>query len=185
MFNERPWLAGGTGILLAGGVLAFTAAAGGGGAGGLDLALRAAHVLAAIVWGGLIVFVNFVQLEALRIAAHEDRAAIVREIVPRTGRAFTAAAHATLVTGLVLLVPVGSSVFSRPVLLAAVVGGSAMWAIVQFVLRPGIARITGATVASDEDKARARVSIAFWARVNLVLVTPVTVLMLVAAHGGL
>lgn len=149
------------------------------------ITMRVLHVLAAMVWAGLIVFVNVVQLAALKAVADAERPVIVRHIAAPVARLFTGAAHATLATGFVMLVPLGASIHHRIVLLLAVAGGIAMWAIVQFILRPNVARITGKVAATDAEKAAARASIATWAPVNLVLVIPVTVAMVVAAHAGL
>lgn len=148
-----------------------------------DIVLRGSHVLAGLVWAGFIVFVNFVQLIALAEAAEQERPVIVRLIVARTARVFTAAAHATLATGVMLLVLVWPNLAYRPMLTAGIIGGVAMWAIVQFILRPNVARITGRVSAGDQEKDEARRSIALWARVNLVLVAPVTLAMLLAGHG--
>lgn len=148
-----------------------------------DIVLRGSHVFAAFVWAGFIVFVNFVQLAALAEAADAERPIVVRLIVARTARVFTAAAHATLLTGVLLLVLVWPDLAYRPMLTAGLIGGVAMWAIVQFILRPSVARITGRAGANDQEKAAARGAIARWARINLVLVLPVTLAMLLAGHG--
>lgn len=150
-----------------------------------DLVLRGAHVAAAVVWAGFIVFVNFVQLAALSEAGDGERPVLVRLIVTRTARVFIAAAHATLATGILLLVLMWPDFAHRPLLMAGIVGGIAMWAIVQFILGPSVARVAGRVVASDAEKAAARAAIALWARINLALVVPVTFAMLVAAHAGL
>ena len=134
---------------------------------------------------GFIVFVNFVQLAALRDANETERPAIVRHIVPRTARVFTGAAHATLFTGILMLLPSMPTLVARPLLLGSVVAGVAMWAIVQFILRPNVQRITGKVAASDPEKAQARMTIARWARINLVLVIPTAVAMMIAAHAGM
>ncbi|MCB1506834.1 MAG: hypothetical protein KDJ47_17850 [Hyphomicrobiaceae bacterium] len=149
------------------------------------LTVRALHVLAAMIWAGLIVFVNVVQLAALKAVTDAERPIIVRHIAGPSARVFTGAAHATLATGIIMAIPLGGSLFHRPVLLLALLGGLVMWAIVQFVLRPNVARITGKVAATDAEKGAARTAIATWARVNLMLVIPVTVVMLVAAHAGL
>lgn len=182
---DNPWRASMLGGALAMVVLALT----GGGAvetsTAVGMAMRVPHVLAAMVWAGLIVFVNFVQLAALKAVSDAERPLIVRHIAAPAARLFTAAAHATLVTGAIMLVPLGAAVHHRIVLLLAVAGGIAMWVIVQFVLGPNIARITGKMAASEAEKAAARVAVATWARINLVLVVPVSVAMLVAAHAGM
>ncbi|MGD9783204.1 MAG: hypothetical protein AB7E80_03015 [Hyphomicrobiaceae bacterium] len=182
----NPKRAAGAGAVLAAAVfLLWAIAAKADAAAVLDAVMRSLHLGGAIVWGGLIVFVNAVQLVALREADEGERAAIVKLIVPRTARLFKGAAHAVLATGLVLALPIGGGIHHRPLLLGAILGGVAMWAIVQFVLGPAIARITGRVPAEAAEKAAARATVARWAPVNLILLLPVTVSMLLAAHGGL
>ncbi len=182
---ESPWRAAGIGTALALAVIVpatiGTMDAHGAGA----LVLRGIHLLAAMVWGGFIVFVNFVQLRALKVVSDAERPTIVRHIAGPSARAFTAAAHATLLTGILLLVPLGAGFIYRPLLIVGVLGGIAMWAIVQFILGPNVARLTGKIAASDAEKGAARAAIGLWARVNLVLLIPVSLAMLYGAHTGL
>lgn len=181
---DSPWRAtalglGACGVMLAAGMVLIGVER----AAFADIVLRGSHVLAAFVWAGFIVFVNFVQLLALAEAADAERPIVVRLIVARTARVFAAAAHATLLTGVLLLVLVWPDLAYRPLLTAGMIGGVAMWAIVQFILLPNVARITGRVSANDQEKAAARGAIALWARINLVLVLPVTLAMLLAGHG--
>ncbi|MFN3868408.1 MAG: hypothetical protein ACK4MF_05005 [Hyphomicrobiaceae bacterium] len=150
----------------------------------LGVAARFLHVAGAIVWGGMIVFVNVVQLAALAAASDAERPVIVRRIVPGSTRLFTIAADVTLATGLAMTWPVHQSLPHRPMLMLGILGGIAMWAIVRVVLRPAIARITGEVAATDAEKAAARARVALYARVNLALLLPVTLAMLVASHAG-
>lgn len=182
---ESPWPAATLGLALTLVIVALPVAYQFDATSAFAVAMRALHVLAAMVWAGLIVFVNFVQMAALKAVSDADRPLIVRHIAGPAARVFTAAAHATLATGAIMLLPLGAAVHHRIVLLLAVAGGIAMWVIVQFVLGPNIARITGKMAASEAEKAAARVAVATWARINLVLVIPVSVAMLVAAHAGM
>ena len=182
---ENPWRAAGLGAVLALVSLGYAAITSLDGHSAGVLAVRALHLIASMIWVGLIVFVNFVQLKALQAATDETRPALVGLIAVPVARTFTGAAHATLATGVIMIAPVMGSVPGRPLLLAGVVGGIAMWAIVQFILRPNVARIAGKVAATANEKAVARTAIALWARVNLILAIPVTVAMLVAAHAGL
>lgn len=148
------------------------------------LGMRILHVMAAGVWGGFIVFVNLVQLNALALATEAERPVIVSRIVPATSRVFTVAADATLATGLLLTVPLHSSLMVRPALLLGIAGGIAMWAIVRFVLKPNVARVTGALPVTPAERQEARARVALFARINLALLLPVTTAMLLAAHAG-
>lgn len=183
-FVDSPVLAVvlGTGLALALLLLASLGAGLSGHQAGVML-VRIAHAGGAIVWGGFVVFVNLVQLAALKASSETERPVIVRQIVPRTARVFTIAADVTLLTGLIMLAPFVAGLSGRPLLLLGVAGGIAMWAIVRFVLKPAIARVTGQVSADDGQRAAARSAIALWARVNLVLLLPVTVAMLLAGHG--
>lgn len=183
-FVDSPLVATALGVVVALAlVLLANLGAGLGGHTAGVMLVRIAHVAAAMVWGGFIVFVNLVQLTALAAASDAERPVIVRQIVPRTARVFAIAADVTLLTGLVMLAPFVAHLSSRPLLLLGVAGGIAMWAIVRFVLKPAVARVTGRVAVSDAERASARTAIALWARVNLVLVLPVTVAMLLAGHG--
>lgn len=157
------------------------------GAGGQELAgmaVRWIHVFSAFIWGGFIIFVNLVQLVVIGELNESERPVLLRRVLPRVAKLFTAAAHATLLTGLFLLVPLHKTLGQRPVLLLAVAGGLSMWAIVQFVLRPNVCRVTGRIPASAEEIAVARGNVTLWARVNLLLVLPVSAGMVAAAHWG-
>ncbi len=180
----NPWRASLIGLVVGVATLAYVALAADVHAAG-TLATRSAHVFAAMVWAGLIVFVNIVQLTALKSVSDAERPVIVRQIAGPTARLFTGAAHATLATGLIMVAQLGADLHHRPLLLMSVLGGLAMWAIVQFILRPNVARVTGKVAAGDAEKAVARAAIATWAPINLIFVIPVTVAMLVAAHAGM
>ncbi len=182
---DSPWRASAVGAVLTVALVVLAAGSAFDATSATAMTFRALHVLAAMVWVGLIVFVNFIQLKALKACADAERPVIVRHIAGPVAQLFTGAAHATLLTGVVMLIPIGAAVHQRILLMLAVLGGIAMWAIVQFILRPNVARITGKAAASDAEKAIARQAILTWARVNLVLAIPVSVVMLVAAHTGL
>lgn len=182
-FARGPLPATAVGALLSAFLLAAVVAESGADM-GLGIAARFLHVAGAIVWGGAIVFVNVVQLAALAAASDAERPVIVRRIVPGSTRLFTIAADVTLATGLAMTWPVHHSLPDRPMLLLGILGGIAMWAIVRFVLRPAVSRITGEVAASDAEKAAARARVALYARVNLALLLPVTLTMLIASHAG-
>src|SRR5262245_5481723 len=69
--------------------------------------LRLIHVLAAMVWVGLVVFVNFVQLVALKAADETGRGVIHTAIVPRVAWWFRHASTVTVLSGALLLVFAG------------------------------------------------------------------------------
>lgn len=149
--------------------------------------VRAAHVLLAMVWVGLIWFVNKVQLDVLREADDADRAAVLRWIVPRVAVQFRHAATWTVVTGIVLLVAMGY--------LSRAPSGAALWlwigsalglvmlGFVHAKIAPALRTILDSSVQDVALKAGARETLRFYARANLVLALVVTLAMLVAAHG--
>ncbi len=150
------------------------------------LLFRALHVLAAMVWVGLIVFVNVIQLAVLSEAPDADRKAILTHIVPRTARMFGHAANVTVVTGLVLLVALGY--FSRPPpdalwMWIGTVGGFAMLGFVHARISPALRVVLDPQMSDAASKAEARETVRFYARLNLLLSVPVTFAMLAAAHG--
>lgn len=167
--------------------------------GGLDgasfvsLLLRYVHVLAAIAWVGLILFVNFIQLPATQEA--KDRGPLNRHIVRPVTTTFRHASHLTLATGAVMLVTsgyalsqwmygshVGVPLLRELLLWGGAAGAVAMWAVVHAVIGPNVDVILSAE-ASDEAKNAARVKVRNFARINLILALPVTFAMVAAAHS--
>lgn len=161
-----------------------------------SLLLRYAHVLGAMTWVGLIVFVNFVQIHAVEKGGDDVRAAVLRWIVPGVAASIRHAAHLTLASGALLLVTTGylldQWVFAteiympelrKTVLWAGAFGGLVMWTIVQFAIWPNLRIVLGEVPADQAAKAAARERVRSHARVNLVLAPPVVLAMMAAAHG--
>ncbi len=161
----------------------------------LSVLLRFLHILSAMIWVGLIFFVNFIQLGALQEADEPARGAITRWIVPRVASAFRHVAHLTVLTGALLLIPtgylLGDLVFSSAVymsgpralmLAAGALGGILMWVFVTMVIWPSLKVVLGRTPGDAQAQARARHTVKRYARLNLVLAIPVTFLMVAAAH---
>jgi hypothetical protein len=155
---------------------------------------RLVHVGAAMLWIGMIWFVNFIQLIALREMDEAGQSMLLTHIVPRVTRLFSIASHVVLASGAILLLTTGylfdrwvfpSSVYIPPsrviMLWLGTIAGLAMWVLVQTVIRPGIAVLLDQTRNSAE-VAEARQRIAMAARINLVLAAPVTFAMVAAAH---
>ncbi|MEZ5818410.1 MAG: hypothetical protein R3D44_15125 [Hyphomicrobiaceae bacterium] len=155
---------------------------------------RFVHIGAAMVWVGMIWFVNFIQLVALKEADAAGRNALLVHVVPKVTALFSMASHVVVASGGVLLLTTGylfdrlvfpSSVYipsARGLMLwLGAAGGLAMWGLVHGVIRPNLKTILdeGAAPASI-GAARERVMLA--ARVNLVLAVPVTFAMVAAAH---
>jgi uncharacterized membrane protein len=187
--------------LIAGTLIAVVAVGAGIAVGGVDtlglvsFLVRAIHVLAAIVWVGMIWFVNFVQHPAVVGADDAGRGTLMRLVVPNVAWIFRHASHLVIVSGLLLLLPTGyvlsAWIYGAPVYLSlakmvsmavAAVGGVAMWALVHHAIWPNLQVVLGQRPGNAEAKAAARAKVALYARANLLLAVPVTVLMVAAAH---
>ena len=157
--------------------------------------LRAIHVVAAIIWVGMIWFVNFVQHAAVTGADDAGRGTLMRLVVPNVAWIFRHASHLVLLSGLLLTLPtgylLGSLVFGAPVyvsvvksllLWGAAAGAVAMWVFVHMIIWPNLQVVLGQRPGNAEAKAAARAKVALYARANLLLAVPVTVLMVAAAH---
>ena len=155
---------------------------------------RLAHVGAAMLWIGMIWFVNFIQLVALRETDDAGRAALMLHVVPRVAMLFQMASHVVVVSGGALLLTTGylldrwvfpSSVYipsARGLMLwAGVAAALVMWWLVHWIIRPSLTIVldNGAD-AAELFRARERILLA--ARINLVLAVPVTFAMVAAAH---
>lgn len=153
------------------------------------------HIGAAIIWIGMIWFVNFIQLVAVSEADPPGRAAILKHIVPRVAGTFRQASNWTVLSGVVLLVTsgylggslfYGSSVFVPNVrnglLWAGTLGAMAMYMFVHMMIWPGLRIVLGMEPADTDKIAEARLRVATYARWNLLLAVPVTVAMVAAAH---
>ena len=168
------------------------------GADGLALTaylVRLGHVVAAMVWIGLIAFVNFVLLVALGTADEASRSFLHKAVVPRVAWWFRHASTVTVITGILLLIlsgyllpalVYGAGVFMPParvlLLWGGVVAALAMWMFVHMYMAPSLEVIVGLRAGDAEAKARARRRIGRLARVNLMLAAPVLLAMLAAAH---
>jgi uncharacterized membrane protein len=160
----------------------------------LSFLLRFAHVLAAMIWLGMIWFVNFIQMRAVAEADEQGRALLMRRVVPRVAATFRHAAHLTVASGVLLLITSGymfdwlvyaAEVHVPPLrgalLWSGVMGGLAMWVFVNMLIGPSLQILLGETADADA-KGAARARIATFARLNLVLSVPVTFVMVAAAH---
>ena len=161
----------------------------------VTLLTRSVHVLAAMLWGGLIVFMNFLHIRAIEGASDAERAGFVRWYVDGLGRSFSLSARVVIASGIVLLatsgyvlssVIFGSAVFMpgarAAVLWTGVIGGLVMAALVEAGVRPAFRAILDPATPPPV-KAAARAKAKTIARINLFLLLPVTFLMVVAAHG--
>jgi uncharacterized membrane protein len=193
---DSPWASLAIGLICAALLLVlWLGAAGADALGIVSLIVRYAHILAAAVWIGLIVFVNFIHLAALRTTDEAGRDLLNRLLVPGVLAWLRHAATATVVAGAVLLATAGyifptlvygSGVYVPPareiLLWTGVVGALAMLMFVHMYIAPSLMIIVGIRPGDAEAKARARARVARLARVNLIIVVPVLLAMVAAAH---
>jgi uncharacterized membrane protein len=157
--------------------------------------MRLVHVLAAMVWVGLIFFVNFIQLVALQSADEQGREFLHKAIVPNVAWWFRHASTLAVITGVILLMTsgyllpslvYGAGVYvptSRAVLLGfGILASLAMWMFVHMYIWPNMLVVLGMRRGDAAAKAQARARVVMFARINLVLAVPVTLAMVAVAH---
>ena len=184
------------GLVLATAVLLFWLATAGADAMGLfSFLIRLLHVVAAMVWIGLVFFVNFVQLVALQSADEQGRDFLHKAIVPNVAWWLRHASTLTVASGAILLVTTGyllptlvygAGVYVPPsrawLIGSGVLGALAMWMFVHMYIWPNMQVVLGLRPGDADAKARARSRVILFARLNLILTVPVTLAMVAAAH---
>ena len=146
------------------------------------------HVLAGVMWIGLLYYFNFVQVDALKAAAADNTGAgITKHVAPRALFWFRWAAVATWLFGALIAGKHFFDVFLflKPAYYPIGVGawlGTIMLFNVWVLIWPNQKKILGIVSATDEEKAKAR-RLAFLAsRTNTMLSIPM--LFFMTASGG-
>ena len=146
------------------------------------------HILAGIMWIGLLYYFNFVQVPALAAAAKDNTGAgITKHVAPRALFYFRWAAVVTWLAGAMMLGAhfLDAFLFLKPTYYPIGVGawlGTIMIFNVWVLIWPNQQKILGMKPASDEEKGRAR-RVAFLAsRTNTMLSIPMIFFMV--ASGG-
>jgi uncharacterized membrane protein len=149
---------------------------------------RWVHILAGIMWIGLLYYFNFVQVPALAEAAKDGTApGITKHVAPRALFYFRWAALVTWLAGATILSAhfVDAFLFQKPTYYPIGVGawlGTIMLFNVWVLIWPNQQKILGLKPATDPEKAKAR-RIAFLAsRTNTMLSIPMVFFMV--ASGG-
>jgi uncharacterized membrane protein len=149
------------------------------------------HIVAGVMWIGLLYYFNFVQVPALAEAGKDGTGAgITKHVAPRALFWFRWAAVVTWLAGAMLLGKnfLGAFLFQAPGLYAIGVGawlGTIMIFNVWVLIWPNQQKILGLVPASDEEKAKAR-RVAFLAsRTNTMLSFPMLFFMAAAGHQGI
>ena len=146
------------------------------------------HVMAGVMWIGLLYYFNFVQVDALKAAAADNSGAgITRHVAPRALFFFRWAALVTWLAGAMILGRhfLDAFLFLKPAYYPIGVGawlGSIMLFNVWVLIWPNQKKILGIVTATDEEKNKAR-RLAFLAsRTKTMLSMPL--LFFMSASGG-
>lgn len=146
------------------------------------------HVMAGVMWIGLLYYFNFVQVDALKAAAADNSGAgITRHVAPRALFFFRWAALVTWLAGAMILGRhfLDAFLFLKPAYYPIGVGawlGSIMLFNVWVLIWPNQKKILGIVTATDGEKNKAR-RLAFLAsRTNTMLSMPL--LFFMSASGG-
>ena len=148
------------------------------------------HLLAGVMWIGLLYYFNFVQVSALKSAQADGSAAgISKHVAPRALFWFRWSALVTWLAGASLLgANFGNAFLLRPSHAAIGIGawlGTIMLLNVWGVIWPNQKKVLGMVEASDDDKNKAR-RVAFLAsRTNTMLSIPMLFFMAAGAHGAI
>jgi uncharacterized membrane protein len=150
------------------------------------------HVLAGVMWIGLLYYFNFVQVPGVAAAKADGTAGgITKHIAPRALFFFRWAAVVTWVTGAVYLMRAGHLSFADAFMLkgaSAVIGvgawlGTIMFLNVWGIIWPNQKRVLGIVPADDATKAKSA-RVAFLAsRTNTMLSIPMIFFMVAGPHG--
>ena len=150
------------------------------------------HIMAGIMWMGLLWYLNFVQTPTVqKIEPAEHRAAISKFIAPNVLFWFRYSALATVIFGLILAWSkdylIQALTFQRP----AYVIGIGMWLAlimafnVWFVIWPNQKKVLGILEASPDEKAAAARLAGMTSRINTMFSIPMLYCMVAQQNAGL
>ena len=150
------------------------------------------HIMAGIMWMGLLWYLNFVQVPTMpKIEPAEHRAAIVKFIAPNVLFWFRYSALATVVLGLILAGHKGyltqALMFQKPVYTI----GIGMWLAlimafnVWFIIWPNQKKVLGIVNASADEKAAAGKLAGMTSRINTMLSIPMLYCMVAQQNAAL
>jgi uncharacterized membrane protein len=151
---------------------------------------RWVHLLAGVMWIGLLYYFNFVQVAALKAAQGDGTAAgIGKHVAPRALLFFRWAAVVTWLAGAALLGANFGAAFAFQGTYAIIGMGAWLGTIMLFnvwvLIWPNQKKVLGIVQASDEEKAKAR-RVAFLAsRFNTMLSIPMLFFMGAGGHAAL
>jgi uncharacterized membrane protein len=150
------------------------------------------HIMAGIMWMGLLWYLNFVQTPTVpKIEPAEHRAAITKFIAPNVLFWFRYAALVTVVFGLILALHRGyllDALMFRPPYYTIGIG---MWLAmimafnVWFIIWPNQQKVLGLVTASADEKAAAARLAGMTSRINTMLSIPMLYCMVAQNNAGL
>jgi uncharacterized membrane protein len=146
------------------------------------------HIMAGIMWVGLLYYFNFVQVPALKAAQADGSAAgITKHVAPRALFYFRWAALATWLAGAALLGSHFVAAFTFQAGFQKIgIGawlGTIMLLNVWGLIWPNQKKILGIVPATDEQKAKARKVALYASRTNFLLSVPMLMCMIGPMHG--
>ena len=156
--------------------------------------LRYLHILAGIMWIGLLYYFNFVQIPSMPKIPDEQKPAIGKVIAPAALFWFRWAAMATFIIGLLLALMNGylldaillgftDNGASTPIGIGMWLG-SIMWFNVWFVIWPNQKRALGIVQADADTKKKSARTAMLFSRINTLLSIPMLYCMVAQSHGG-
>jgi uncharacterized membrane protein len=148
------------------------------------------HLLAGVMWIGLLYYFNFVQVAALKAAAADNTAAgITKHVAPRALLYFRWSAVVTWLAGAALLGGNFVGAFTLQGALAPIGVGAWLGTIMLFnvwaLIWPNQKKILGMVSATDEEKNKARRTAFLASRTNTMLSIPMLFFMAAGGHSAL
>lgn len=146
------------------------------------------HLLAGVMWIGLLYYFNFVQVAALKAAAADNTAAgITKHVAPRALLYFRWAAVVTWLAGAALLGGNFVGAFTLQGALAPIGVGAWLGTLMLFnvwvLIWPNQKKILGLVSATDEEKNKARRTAFLASRTNVMLSIPMLFFMAAGSAG--
>ena len=154
---------------------------------------RYAHVLAGIMWIGLLWYLNFVQIPSMPSIPDEQKPAIGKVIAPKVLFWFRWAAFATILTGLIvaylngylhqaMTLGIGDGVGKHTAIGIGMWLGLIMAYNVWFIIWPNQKKALGIIESSPEEKAKSAKTAMLTSRVNTLLSIPMLLTMVAAQN---
>ena len=153
--------------------------------------MRWMHVVAGVMWIGLLWYFNFVQMPSMPKIPDEQKPAIGKVIAPEALFWFRWAALATVVTGAVLATMNGYIVSALALQRPFLAIGIGMWLAlimafnVWFIIWPNQKKALGIVTVPPEEKAKAARLAMLVSRANTMLSLPMLYCMVAQQNGGL